>query len=187
MNWSPALIAEAQALYDQGLTPSRVAERFRKNKRMPDVTGADVAGVISTHRNVVLTSPKLRAKIRYLRETEWVSYTIIAGRLGVSINVVERACVGMRPPKGVKVKSTRSADTMQGQRTDLADARLIRFKQPEPVEVPSWVPDHLFELYEHTARKHDEHVAARIVRDLKRGNPMTFASAAMPSVQQGAA
>ncbi len=174
MNLTPALIAEAQALYDQGLTPSRVAERFRKSGRVPGVTGADVAAVIVSHRNNRLASPEMRAEIRRIRKAEWVSYTVIAERLGISINVVERTCVGMRPPKGVTIKSTRSANAIQGQRTDLADERLIRFNLPDSVEVPAWVPDHLFELYEHTARTQDEHVAARIVRDLKRGNSVAI-------------
>lgn len=187
MNWSPSDIAEAQALYDQGLNPTRVAEKFRRFGRAPGLKGSDVAKVINTHRTVVPASVKLRAEIRRIRETEWVSYTVIAARLGVSINIVERTCAGMRPPKGVIVKSVRSDVSLQGQRNDLTDARLIRFALPEPVEVPAWVPDHLFELYEHTARTKDEHVAARVVRDLKRGNSVAFRAAPAHRTNQGAA
>ncbi|KAA0117854.1 hypothetical protein CIW48_26995 [Methylobacterium sp. P1-11] len=187
MNWSPSDIAEAQALYDEGYNPTRVAEKFRRFGRAPGLKGSDVAKMINTHRSVVPGSVALRAQIRRIRETEWVSYPIIAERLGTSVNIVERACFGLRPPKGVKVKTTRGEAAFQGQRNDLENDRLIRFKTWEPVEVPAWVPDHLFELYEHTARTQDEHVAARIVRDLKRGNSVAFAAASAQRATHGAA
>ena len=187
MNWSPSDIAEAQALYDEGYNPTRVAEKFRRFGRAPGLKGSDVAKVINTHRSVVPGSVALRAQIRRIRETEWVSYPIIAKRLGTSVNIVERACAGLRPPKGVRVKTILDVGTVREQPDDAGNDRLIQFKTWEPVEVPAWVPDHLFELYEHTARTQDEHVAARIVRDLKRGNSVAFAAASAQRATHGAA
>lgn len=185
--WSPAEIAEAQALYDQGFAPERIARRFNQRGKSPKVTYADVRPILDLYRLRVETTAEQIAEIRRIKQTEWVSNRVIADRIGISRHIVERACTGMRPPAGEPLSCEKRTYTLQGQRNDLADDRLIRFKVPEPVEVPSWVPDHLFELYEHTARTQDEHVAARVVRELKRGNSVAFASAAEPRVTHGAA
>lgn len=175
MNWSSSEIAEAQALYDQGMAPSKIALRFIRRGKCSDLSFSDVRQIINSHRaKAPPPSPEQLAQIRQIKQTEWVSNRIIAGRVGISRHIVERACVGMRPPASMMLTCDRRSHSLQGRRTDLVDDRLIRFKEEEPIEVPAWVPDHLFELYEHTARTQDEHVAARVVRGLKRGNSVAF-------------
>jgi hypothetical protein len=187
MDWSPAERAEAQSLYDQGFAPGRIARRFNQRGKTPKVTYADVRPILDLHRLKIEPTAEQIAEIRRIKQTEWVSNRVIADRVGISKHIVERACTGMRPPNGVLSAFEKRTYTLQGQRNDLADDRLVRFKVPEPVEVPAWVPDHLYELYEHTARTQDEHVAARVVRELKRGNSVAFAVMAAHRVNHGAA
>jgi hypothetical protein len=186
MDWSPAEIAEAQALYDQGFAPERIARRFNHKGKTPKVTYVDVRPILDLHRLRVEPTSEQIAEIRRIKQTEWVSNRVIADRVGISKHIVERACTGMRPPNGTLSAFQKRTYTLQGQRNDLVDGNRIRFKVPKPVEVPSWVPDHLFELYEHTARTQDEFVAARVVRELKRGNSVAFATAAASRVSHGA-
>jgi DNA-binding transcriptional regulator YiaG len=168
MNWTPAEISEAQALYDQGRTPEQIARHFIRKRKARKLSSADVRPILDIHRRSS-TTPELVAEIKRIRQTEWVSYRVIAARLGISRHIIERICVGMRPPKGASITCAKRTYTIQGQRNDLQKDGLIRPKGFEPVEVPAWVPDHLHEFYEHTAMTRGEEFAAYCARQLKRG------------------
>lgn len=172
MNWTPDTIAYAQRLYDDGMRPSKIAERLWATHRL--TTGPkELRTKINVHRSFARMTPELREKIRALRAKEWISYSLIAERLGVQTCTVEWACRGMRPPEGMKTYGRRSAPG-QGARNDLAPKGKIAFPKPVDVPIPVWVPDRLHDLYASIAERDCEEQAAIVCRRLKHGASVAY-------------
>ncbi|MGU3286491.1 hypothetical protein [Methylobacterium mesophilicum] len=136
------------------------------------MSAEDVRSVIDMHRQRAM-SAELRAEIRAIRAAEWISYTLIAERLGVQACTVENACRGMKPPAGEGTYGKRSVPG-QGTRTDLTPRGLIGMPKPEPVQIPAWVPGQLHDLYESIAERDCEEQAAIVCRTLKRGGSVAW-------------
>lgn len=171
MDWTQHLIAEAQAIYDSGLKPTRVAERLRALYKIK-VSTADVRSVITLRKFADGIPDEVRAELVRIRTTEWISYSLIAERTGEPLHRVEFVCRGLKPPKGTNVSTKKlGSPAVEGRRTRSEAERLNLIRMPKPVvvEVPGWVPDHLFEFYERTAHLRGEEIAASMARQLKHG------------------
>ena len=173
-------IAEARHRYALGQCPSLVAYNMSRFGR-PLVTKEQVRAVIEVMRVNTRNAldPEVRAEAVRLYVDELLSPSKVAKRLGIAERTARTATAPVRRP----VKRTAEADErrrlLKNERRNhyrrLAKARLApvakRIPVPEPVdiEVPTWVPNHLYEFFEATAIKRDEFAAAAAVRALLRG------------------
>lgn len=167
MAWTSDIVAFAQRLYDDGMRPSKIAERLWATHRL--TTNSDeIRSHIKIHRSLTRMTPELREKIRAIRAKEWISYSMIAERLGVQTCTVEWACRGMKAPKGMPTYGRRSVPG-QGTRNDLVPKGKIAFPEPADIAIPTWVPGQLHDLYSSIAERDCEEQAAIICRRLKHG------------------
>jgi hypothetical protein len=175
MDWTPEIVAQAQALYDAGLTPRQVARKLGYMGYTRGLTASEVREAINCHRSQI-ASPELRREARRIRQTKWISYTLIADRLGTTRDIVENACKGLRPPPGLAIKGARSAYTMPAKPLGHATNGVrITLRKPEPIQIPAWVEAMGFaDSFQNIAEKHGEEQAASVARMLKRGQSVAW-------------
>lgn len=166
MQWTDELIEQAQAFYDSGLQPHDVASKFGKHVR-----ASDVRAVIDCHR-ARATDPALIAKIQAIRISELLSFEMIARRLGIQACTVERACRGVVLPDGSVIK--KMSNYGGSAKRDKAAAKRVQVPVYEPVQIPTWVPGQLHDLYESIAERDCEEQAAIVCRTLKRGGSVAW-------------
>ena len=167
-------IAEARRLYAMGRTPHSVAEVMSRHKRQT-VTGAQVRAVVELRKHGQAIDPELRRRAVELRQTGMTVKEIHA-RLGGNFRTVKSACSDVklgrvRTHSEEALRRRRLREAARSKRRLLASQKRRPVPVPEPleIEVPAWVPGHLYEFFEATAIKRDEFAAAAAVRALLRG------------------
>jgi hypothetical protein len=169
---TPEEIAEARRLYAEGLKPSRIAYQLR-GWATRKTLGPAVRAVLDLQPVYGKTPPDVRERARVLK-AEGLTFKAIGRELDLHPRTVRIICGGPERDSAAEAKK-RYREAIRYQRR-LEQARLRReaskpipFPEPVVIEVPRWVPDRLFEFYEHRARVAGEEAAAVECRKLKHG------------------